>query len=488
MSSSGIQAVIFAIRPQVLVRYLCLMMGLFGILTCIPFGISLALGNAASSWSYFSIIAFSLCLGIYGFYATRNNKIRIQRNESLALVALLFISIPLVQSIPIMSYGIPFIDAWFEAVSGVTTTGLSTLDSIEDRPLSFLFVRGWMQWVGGLGIIMLALALVFQPGIAAQQLGFDANEVDDVVGGTRAHARRILIVYVLLTLVIMLLLLLGGSKMIDALVHAMAAISTGGFANYDDSLAGIPSMQRGIVMMGCLAGAISFHLYYRRQFADWNKIFGDVQFLFLIGIIFLVATLLFLSMSISNILDPVQRGEHALWMAISAQTTAGFATLPLQEMGQASLGVLSVSMFIGGGMGSTAGGIKLLRLILLLRIFQLYLRRLSASSHARITERFMGAPLNFHDIQGAVAVFAAYVMTLFVSWLIFLQYGYDPMRALFEVSSALGTAGLSTGLVGSELETGLKGVLIINMLMGRVEAIAIIVLLLPSNWFGKRRK
>jgi trk/ktr system potassium uptake protein len=103
-------------------------------------------GNIA----YFFIIVFSLLLGIYGFYATRKEKIRIQRNESFALVALLFISIPLMQSIPVMSYGIPFIDAWFEAVSGVTTTGLSTLGTIADRPISFLFARGWMQWVGGL--------------------------------------------------------------------------------------------------------------------------------------------------------------------------------------------------------------------------------------------------------------------------------------------------------------------------------------------------
>jgi trk system potassium uptake protein len=237
------------------------MMGLFGILTCVPFGVSLISGSAVSSWAYFFVIVISLLLGTFGLYATWNEKIRVQRNESLALVALLFISIPLLQTIPIMSYGISFVDAWFEAVSGVTTTGLSTLGTVEDKPISFLFSRGWMQWVGGLGIIVLALALVFQPGIVTQQLGFDANEVDDVVGGTRAHAIRILMVYVLLTLVIVLLLLLAGSKMIDALVHAMAAISTGGFANYDDSLAGISSVQQGVVMMGCLAGAISFHLY-----------------------------------------------------------------------------------------------------------------------------------------------------------------------------------------------------------------------------------
>ena len=487
MRSNREKAVIFAIRPSVLIRYLFLILGLFGILVCIPFGVSLYSGTAASSWSYLLVIVLCLSLGLYGFYTTRHDQIRMQRNESLALIAMLFITIPLIQSIPIMSYGIPFIDAWFEAVSGVTTTGLSTLGTIEDRPVSFLFARGWMQWVGGLGIIVLALALVFQPGIVTQQLGFDSKEVDNVVGGTRAHAKRILITYVLLTITIILLLLLAGSQMIDAVVHAMAAISTGGFANYDDSLAGLPSLQRGIVMMGCFAGAISFHLYYRRQFANWNKIFSDVQLLFLIGVIFVVTALLFLSMSFLDILDPTQRTEHALWMAVSAQTTAGFATLPVQGMGQTSLGILCISMFVGGGLGSTSGGIKLLRLVLLLQVLRLYLRSLSASSNAQITDRFMGAPLTFDDIKGAVAVFVAYVMTLLVSWLIFLLYGHDPLHALFEVSSALGTAGLSTGLVGPELETSLKVVLIINMLMGRVEAIAIIMLLLPSNWFGKRR-
>lgn len=488
MISTGNKAVTFAIRPQLLINYLCLMLGIFGILTCIPFVVSLISGNVSSSWCYFLIIILTCFLGIYGINATRNKEIRFQRNESLALVALLFICIPLLQSIPLMSYGITFIDAWFEAVSGITTTGLSTLGTIEDRPLSFLFTRGWMQWVGGLGIIVLALALVLQPGVATKQLGFDSKEVDNVVGGTRAHAKRILIAYILLTFILVLLLLLAGSTIIDAMVHAMASISTGGFSNYDDSLASIPTLQRSIVMLGCLAGAISFHLYYRRQFTNWNKIFGDVQFLALIGIILFITTLLFLSMSTSNIFDPIQRGEHALLMSISAQTTSGFATLNLEELSQASLVILSVSMFIGGGLGSTAGGIKLLRLMMLLRIFQLYLQRLAASPHARITDRFMGVPITFADIQGAVTVFVAYVITLMVSWLIFLHYGHDPLSALFELSSALGTAGLSAGITGPDLEPGLKVILIINMLMGRVEAIAIIVLLLPGNWFGKRRK
>ncbi len=487
MKLTGNSGVFFAIRPLVLIRYLCLMLGLFGILTCIPFAVSLAFGDSGTSWFYFIVVALSLFFGGYVFSATRRDKVHIQRNESLALVVLVFLVVSLMQAIPIMRYGIPFLDAWFEAVSGVTTTGLSTLATIEERPATFLFSRGWMQWVGGLGIIVLALALVFQPGITTRQMGFDSKEVEDVVGGTRSHARRILMAYVLLTISIIVALLLAGTGFTDSLVHAMAAISTGGFANHDNSLAGVSSLERGIILAGCLAGAISFHLYYRRQFSDWSKIFGDGQLLFLIGMILFMAALLFLSMSFSNILDPIQRGEHALWMAISAQTTAGFATIPPQDMGQTSLGILSISMFVGGGLGSTAGGIKLLRLMILLRAFQLYLQRLSASQNAHIQDRFMGSPLSSSDIQGAIAVFSAYVITLLISWFIFLQYGYPPMQALFEVSSALGTAGLSSGITSLQLEPFLKVVLIINMLFGRVEAIAVIILLMPGNWFGKRR-
>ncbi len=487
MSFKDRSGIFFAIRPLVLLGYLCLMLGMFGLLTVIPLGVSLAWGTPESSLYYLAIITISLLLGWYGVSLTKNSKVYIQRNESLALVALVFIVSSLIQSIPIMSGGIPFLDAWFEAVSGVTTTGLSTLENLNQKSPAFLFSRGWMQWVGGLGIIVLALALVFQPGIVTRQLGFDSNEVEDVVGGTRSHARRILLTYALLTLAIMLALILAGSGICDSLVHAMAALSTGGFANHDDSLASVSFWERVIILGGCLAGAISFNLYYRRQFRDWNQIFGDKQFLFLVGMILFMTAMLFLSMTHSDILGLEERIEHSLWMAVSAQTTAGFATIPPQDMGLPALGLMSAAMFVGGGLGSTAGGIKLLRLMLLLRVFQLYLQRLSSSQHADIPERFMGSPITSIDIQGAVAVVLTYLGTLLISWIIFLQYGYDPLLSLFEVSSALGTSGLSAGLTGPDLDPVLKVVLIIDMLMGRTEGIAIVILLVPGNWFGKRR-
>ncbi len=488
MSASTHRAVVFAIRPGVLVRYLCLLIGLFGVLSCIPLAVALASGGGASVLTQAVVVGAALLLGGVGVFATRRRNIHLQRNESLALVALVFVVLPLMQTIPVMSHGIPFMDAWFEAVSGVTTTGLSTLGTVEDKPVSFLFARGWMQWVGGLGIVVLALALVLQPGIVTRKLGFDSREVEDVVGGTRAHARRILIAYVVLTTMIGLALLAAGSGATDAWVHAMAAISTGGFANHDDSLAGVATLERGIVLAGCLAGAVSFHLYYRRQFSSWGRVFGDVQFLLLLALVAVVTALLFAALSRDPALSPLARGEQALWMALSAQTTAGFATMPPQEMGPVALAVLSLAMLVGGGLGSTAGGIKVLRLMIVLRVVQLYLQRLSASAHARIPDRFLGTPLTSGDIQGVVAVCNVYAATLLVSWLIFVHCGHDPLRSLFEVSSALATAGLSAGITGPQLETGLKLVLIVNMTVGRVEALAVVVLLMPRNWLGKRRR
>ena len=155
----------------------------------------------------------------------------------------------------------PFIDAWFEAVSGVTTTGLSTLP-IEDKPVAFLFGRAWTQWIGGIGVAVFALALIVGSGSPLRSLGFSSSEVSDVVGGTRAHAKRVVIIYVCLTAAGITALLLSGASLIDAVAHCMAAVSTGGFANYGDSLGSVSALHLGIVNVLCIAGAISFHVYY----------------------------------------------------------------------------------------------------------------------------------------------------------------------------------------------------------------------------------
>jgi trk system potassium uptake protein TrkH len=177
---------------------------------------------------------------------------------------------------------------------------------------------------------------------------------------------------------------------------------------------------------------------------------------------------------------------HACLLGISAQTGTGFSSMTVGDLDDASKLVLILSMFVGGGVGSTAGGIKLLRLVILLRLLQLMLRRTALSDHAVMKPRLAGRPLEDEDLQRAMLVILLFTTTIAVSWLGFVAFGHAPLDALFEVVSATATAGLSTGITGSGLHPLLKTVLCVDMLLGRLEIVALLVILYPRTWIGKR--
>jgi trk system potassium uptake protein TrkH len=145
-----------------------------------------------------------------------------------------------------------------------------------------------------------------------------------------------------------------------------------------------------------------------------------------------------------------------------------------------------VSMLIGGGSGSTAGGIKLLRLLIIVKLLQHFLRRAAMPPHAVTQPQLSGQVLERTEIEQATLIGALFVITIGLSWLAFVAFGYAPLDALFEVTSAIGTVGLSTGITGAELEWPLRVVLCVDMLLGRLEAVTLLVILYPATWMGKR--
>jgi len=171
----------------------------------------------------------------------------------------------------------------------------------------------------------------------------------------------------------------------------------------------------------------------------------------------------------------------------SAQTTAGFSSIAMSELAPGPKLIVIASMFVGGGLGSTAGGIKIFRLLVCLRILGLLLDRISILRSGRASLRLGGDPVSPDEVEWVVGVVSAYGILVALSWLAFLTYGYAPLDSLFEVVSAVGTVGLSAGITSAELPAFLKGVLSLDMLMGRVEVVAFIVLLRPSTWLGRRR-
>jgi trk system potassium uptake protein TrkH len=388
-----------------------------------------------------------------------------------------------------MATGVPFLDALFEAVSGITTTGLTTMGSVEDKPASFLFSRAWMQWYGGLGIIVLSVAILTRHQAAARRLVDPVEQGETLMATARTHARRSFIVYISLTLLGLALVWSLQGDFFTSLLHVLAGVSTGGFSGFDASLAGMGPPAAVAVMAVSFMGAVSLPLYWRVAHAGWRNgllaLSGDVE----LRALFLACLL------IGMVLSALawQQGSaapwyHAFMMGFSAQTTTGFSTLPVAGMDPAAKLVMTVSMLIGGSVGSTAGGFKLLRLLILLRLLQLMVRQAGMPPHAVATASLGGHKLQEEDLVRALQLILLFIGIAVLSWLPFVMLGYDPLDALFEVASACGTVGLSSGITRPELEPLLKGVLCFDMLAGRVEIIALLVVLYPRNWFGRREE
>ncbi len=271
----------------------------------------------------------------------------------------------------------------FEAVSGLTTTGLSTLPSVEHMPASFLFTRSWLQWYGGLVIVVVALAVIIGPSASARRLAVDEGEAAEGVASTRMRARSVLKVYGALTIAGIIVLWLAGATPADALIHSLSAISTGGFSNHDSSAAGLGAPAAVAVSLISLFGAISFSLQ-ARAIRNPSRLWRDGEVRAIIVVTLLAASALAACTFATSGLSPDGIG-NALFLAVSAQTTTGFATTPVAGLAPAAKLVLIVSMLIGGDMGSTAGGIKIFRLLVLGRVLQLLLARTCVSNHAVVT-------------------------------------------------------------------------------------------------------
>lgn len=474
----------YAVRLPVLAKYLGQLAVVMSALVTVPLLVSLYYAEYSLSIRYAVIVVILLAIGVPSSRLHTTEKI--QNNEALAITGLAFIISPLILSYPFTASGIPYIDALFEAISGVTTTGLSTLSTLTDKPHTFLFSRAWMQWYGGLGIVVLSVALLTGHEAATRRLLDPELSGESLAVATRIYARRVLKVYALMTLIgIALVWWLVGDGFV-ATTHVLAAVSTGGFSSFDNSVAGFAHWPaRFAVMLLGLCGAVSLPIYYRVYHQGWRKAFVDVELRALLAMVVLVVIIL-------SALMMQSRGaswetlKHALFLTLSSQTTTGFATMPVVDLDSASKLVMIMSMAIGGSLGSTAGGIKILRLLVLLKLFQLTVRRIAVPSHAVVQVQLGGRRLEDDDLQRALVLMALFGAVILLSWLPFLVAGYDPLNALFEVVSATATVGLSTGITSMTLSPWLKGVLCIDMLAGRLEIVALLIVLYPGTWFGKR--
>lgn len=482
--SIGVESLSYAVRLRVLGKYLGQLALMLAALTLVPLSASLLFQEYHIALRYLPVILALTTLGLLAFRLPESPNVQI--NEALTIVALAFVLSPLLMMYPLMGNGLYWLDALFEAVSAITTTGLTTLSELEDQPRTFLLTRAWMQWYGGLGIVVLSVGLLMGHHIAAMRLTEPAS-AETLVTTARTHARRMLRVYVTLTLIFLILLWWLSNDGFFALTHTLAGISTGGFSIYNQSLAGAEQWSvRYVVIIAALCGAVPLPFYYRAWHSGWRTAIQDIELRALLLSTLLVALILSWFFFHNLQLPWLEALKHGGLIGISAQSTAGFTTFPIAELDNSSKATLILPMLVGGGVGSTAGGFKILRLLVLLRLLQLLLQRTAMPSHAVVEPRLGGKVLETNDIQRILLLILLFVIVICCSWFAFVISGYDPLDALFEVVSATATVGLSTGITGPELPAGLKLLLCFDMLLGRLEVVALLVVLYPGTWIGKR--
>ncbi len=256
MANGQIDTLRHALRWRVLLKYLGVLGLVLAALDAVPLLAAIVLGEAALApvFAVPVVVPVVLCLPLARLQAPQ----RLQLNEAFTIVVLSFVLGALAMSWPLAALGgQTWVDGLFEAVSGITTTGLSTLATVEDKPQSFLFARAWLQWYGGLGIVVLSLALFMHNGLFARQLMETEAAGETLVSSTWVYARRILAVYAVLTMAAVAAIWLATGDAFGALVHALAAVSTGGFSSFDASLGHWGAGPAGVVLAFALLGAVA---------------------------------------------------------------------------------------------------------------------------------------------------------------------------------------------------------------------------------------
>jgi trk system potassium uptake protein TrkH len=416
----------------------------------------------------------------------------IRHREGFAVVGMAWILISAFGTLPFLISGaIPsFTDAFFETVSGFTTTGASILGDIEALPHGVLFWRSLTHWIGGMGIIVLTIAILPFLGVGGMEL-FRAEGVrtaSDRLTPRIADTAKILWgVYVFFTGALAVLLLLGGMNLFDALCHAFGTVATGGYSTRNASIAAYPSAYiQYVVMLFMIIGATNFALHYRALRGDWRVYFRDPEFRFYMIILGLATTLACVGTFAKPEFGTERTFRDTVFQVISIGSTTGFASADYEKWSWGGQYILLVLMLFGGCAGSTGGGIKQLRVYILLRFVVREITRM-VHPNAVVPVRMNKEAIQRETVANILGQFILYMFTFGVGVLVISLLGYDFPTSLGGVASTMGGVGPGFGLVGPMDNYGhfpalAKWIFCLLMLLGRLEIYTLVILTYPSFW------
>lgn len=379
--------------------------------------------------------------------------------------------------------------ALFESTSGFTSTGLTAVARASELPVHIQWWRSFSEWVGGIGVILLLVAIL-PAERGALNLYFSEAREEKILPTVKSTVRAIWLIYLGFTLAGIGLLWLAGEPLWRAVNHGMTAIATGGFSITDDSLMSAPTRIQLAYMPLMLIGAVSFLVHYRLlvERRGWHEIKHGTEFRLLLWIALGGMLLLWAEQWLTV---GEWGGVATAFVWVSALTTAGFASVDLAIWADGPLLLVLVAVLMGGMAGSTSGGLKLVRVSLLLKDLQGQLRRLRASRHEIVVLDYEGRRITPDDIAGPGRIAARLVGLFMLLWLLGVLVVLHLVPAdtrlahvFFDTASALFNSGLSTGVAGPAMSMSAAGVFSLLMLLGRLEIFPLLVLV---GWaFGRR--
>ncbi len=459
----------------------------------VPMAVALGYGEA---WQPFGIPGFALgVVGLFGVFWALRSKPSVGPREGVLIVVITWAIACVVGAVPFMLSGTTttFADALFESASGFTTTGSSVFADVESLPRSVLFWRSWTHWFGGMGILVLAVAVLPALGVGGYQLlraEAPGPEVERLAPRIVQTARVFWTIYAGLTALETALLMVGGLSFFDALNHSFATLATGGFSTRNASVAAFNSPYvEWVVAAFMILSGVNYALYFRLLTGRLAKVRDDSELKTYASYLVVSIGIVTAALLIAGVYEGA--GETirvAVFQVATLTTSTGFATADYTLWPGLSRGILLLALLIGGCVGSTSGGVKMLHVTVLGKMVGRQLRQL-AHPRSVVTVRINKTPLSHHTEYAVVGFVVLYLAAVAVSTVVVASSGTDLETSLSASLAVIGNVGPGFGAVGPATNFGflpdyVKLWLSAVMVIGRLEVYTVVLLFVPGYLRG----
>ncbi|GEN24161.1 Trk system potassium uptake protein [Halomonas cupida] len=477
---------------RMILRILGLLLMMFSLTMVPPILISLLFGD--EMWYAFVVaIGITVLTGALMFLPNRKARRELRTRDGFLIAALFWTVLGLFGSLPLMLTGnlaLSVTDAVFESFSGLTTTGATVITGIEFLPESILYYRQQLQWLGGMGIVVLAVAIL--PTLGVGGMALYRTEIPGPLKDSKLTpritetAKALWYIYAALTITCMLAYMAAGMNWFDALSHSFSTVAIGGFSTYDGSIGHFDSATIELVCVAfMLVSAMSFSLH----FMAWRErslrhYLEDPEARFLVLYLAGLVMITVVGLWLTNTTGTLEGLRHGLFEVVSVATTAGFGVADFSSWPGALPLLLFMAAFVGASSGSTGGGIKVIRIILIIKQGMREVMRL-IHPNAVIAVKVGKVSVPDSIAQAVWGFFSAYVLLFFLMMAGVMATGVDQITAWSTVGSALNNLGPALGeasLHYGDLPSAAKWILVMAMLMGRLEIFTVLVLFTPAFW------